>query len=42
MGPKVEAALEFLAKGGKRVIVTSEDRLTQGIDGVTGTVVLPG
>lgn len=42
MGPKVEAALEFLAKGGKRVVITSEDKLTAGIAGKTGTVVVPG
>jgi len=40
MGPKVSAALLFLANGGRRVVVTSEDKLTQGIEGRTGTVVL--
>jgi len=41
MGPKVEAALSFLARGGKRVLVTSEDRLTDGVLGRTGTLVHP-
>jgi carbamate kinase len=43
MGPKIEAALRFLAHGGKRVLITSEDKLTDGLAGRTGTVVLgPG
>jgi carbamate kinase len=33
MGPKVEAALQFLAAGGSEVIVTSPDRLVAAIDG---------
>jgi carbamate kinase len=37
MGPKVEAALAFLAKGGKHVLITSEDKLTEGVEGMTGT-----
>ncbi len=42
MGPKVEAALAFLAHGGKHVLITSEDKLTEGIDGETGTHVRSG
>lgn len=33
MGPKVEAALQFIAAGGSEVIVTSPDRLVAAIDG---------
>lgn len=37
MGPKVEAALQYLEAGGKDVLITSPDRLTEAIDGATGT-----
>jgi len=40
MGPKVEASLEFLRRGGKRVLITSEDKLTEGMAGKTGTLVV--
>jgi carbamate kinase len=33
MGPKVEAALQFMAAGGAEVIVTSPDRLVAAIEG---------
>ncbi len=37
MGPKIEAALLFLNKGGKNVIITSIDKLQDALDGKTGT-----
>ena len=37
MGPKVEAALQFLAAGGKRVIITSLDTAVPALKGETGT-----
>lgn len=37
MGPKVEAALRFIAAGGREVIVTSPDRLGAALDGRAGT-----
>jgi carbamate kinase len=37
MGPKVDAALEFLARGGARVVVTSDDLIDAGIRGEAGT-----
>jgi carbamate kinase len=37
MGPKVEAALRFVAGGGREAIVTSPDRLIAAIDGRAGT-----
>ena len=40
MGPKVSAALEFLARGGKRVVITAEDKLVPGLEGSTGTWVV--
>jgi carbamate kinase len=33
MGPKVEAALRFVASGGSRVVVTSPDRLAGALEG---------
>jgi len=37
MGPKVEAALRFLKAGGKEVVITSYEYLTEAIAGRTGT-----
>jgi carbamate kinase len=36
MGPKIEAALEFVASGGD-VIIASPDRLADALTGATGT-----
>lgn len=41
MGPKVEAALYFLEKGGSEVIITSYEHLLEAIDGSKGTHILP-
>jgi len=37
MGPKVEAAIEFLRSGGREVIVTSERRLPDALRGLGGS-----
>jgi carbamate kinase len=37
MGPKVEAALDFLSRGGKEVIITDPEHLTEALQGRTGT-----
>ncbi|KGR79212.1 carbamate kinase [Ureibacillus manganicus] len=37
MGPKIEAAILFLQKGGKNVIITSIDKLQDAVEGKTGT-----
>ncbi|WHY85150.1 carbamate kinase [Neobacillus novalis] len=37
MGPKIEAAVLFLQKGGKNVIITSIDKLQDALQGKTGT-----
>ena len=37
MGPKVEAALQFLEEGGKRVIITSLHTAVPALRGETGT-----
>jgi carbamate kinase len=41
MGPKVEAAVRFLASGGKSALITSAGNLRAGIDLRAGTTVLP-
>lgn len=37
MGPKVEAAIQFLEYGGERVIITSLDKAAQAVRGEAGT-----
>jgi len=37
MGPKVESALRFLADGGSEVIITSGEKLTEAVNGNSGT-----
>jgi carbamate kinase len=39
MGPKVEAILGFVEGGGNRAVITSLDRITDGVIGSHGTVV---
>lgn len=39
MKPKVQAALNYLEGGGKEVLITSMERLTDALSGNTGTVV---
>jgi carbamate kinase len=41
MGPKIEAALEFLQAGGRRAIVTSPERIVASLRGEAGTEILP-
>jgi carbamate kinase len=41
MGPKMEAALEFLQAGGHRAIVTSPEKMGAALRGEAGTEVLP-
>jgi carbamate kinase len=42
MGPKVKAALRFLAAGGKRAIIGHLDEAADALAGKAGTQVLPG
>lgn len=37
MGPKINAAIYFLKKGGKNVIITAIDKLQDALEGKTGT-----
>jgi carbamate kinase len=41
MGPKMQAAIEFLERGGQEVIVTSPEHLEAAVAGKTGTHVVP-
>lgn len=41
MGPKVRAAADFIANGGRMAVITSPDRMMDGIRGVVGTRVHP-
>lgn len=41
MGPKIEAAIQFLECGGREVIITRPERLVEAIDGQTGTHIYP-
>ena len=42
MGPKVDAALRFIAGGGRRAVIAHLDQALEGIEGRGGTQVLPG
>ena len=39
MGPKVRGAINFLESGGKRVLITSIEQLSEAMEGRTGTVI---
>ena len=41
MGPKIDAVVMFLKKGGERAIITSPERLVEALDGKAGTHVVP-
>jgi carbamate kinase len=41
MGPKIEAAIDFLQHGGKRVLICSVDRIRDALVGKAGTEILP-
>ncbi len=39
MGPKIEAACDFIRRGGAKVIITSLENATAAVDGKAGTVI---
>jgi carbamate kinase len=41
MGPKIEAAIDFLARGGSEVLITTPAALERAIAGLTGTRIVP-
>jgi carbamate kinase len=41
MGPKIESAVDFLSRGGRRVLITQPESLAQALLGRTGTHIFP-
>jgi carbamate kinase len=41
MGPKIQAAIEFIRGGGKEVLITKAHRLAEAMKGETGTKIVP-
>jgi carbamate kinase len=41
MGPKIEAALEFIGSGGKEVIIAKGEYLAAALEGMAGTRIIP-
>jgi carbamate kinase len=41
MGPKIEAAIHFLERGGQEVLITTPAALERAMGGETGTRILP-
>ncbi len=41
MGPKIESAIEFLSRGGQRVLITQPETLAAALQGRTGTHIFP-
>jgi carbamate kinase len=39
MGPKIEAAVQFMEKGGKRALITAMDKIEEAMAGRAGTEV---
>ncbi len=39
MGPKIDAAIRFIGAGGKEVLIAKAERLSEALDGKTGTLV---
>jgi carbamate kinase len=42
MGPKIEAAIDFLRNGGTKVVISSIDKATEAVFGNAGTVITRG
>jgi len=40
MGPKIEAAIDFIKRGGKQVIITSLEKAQAAVDGKAGTLIV--
>jgi carbamate kinase len=41
MGPKVEAAMGFVERGGETAIITSLGKAADALEGLTGTHIVP-
>lgn len=42
MGPKIEAVIQFLERGGQEALITSPENLARALRGETGTRIIPG
>jgi carbamate kinase len=42
MGPKIEAIISFLERGGQRALITNPENLGRALKGETGTWIVPG
>ena len=40
MGPKIKAAVDFIAAGGQEVLITSAEKLQEALDGESGTYIV--
>ena len=40
MGPKVEAAMQFITNSGKRAVITSIEKITEAVEGEAGTEII--
>ncbi|MFQ6113032.1 MAG: carbamate kinase [bacterium] len=41
MGPKIQASVNFLEAGGKLVVISSVEKMTEAVAGLTGTRIVP-
>jgi carbamate kinase len=41
MGPKIEAAISYLERGGQTVIITSPEKIPEALQGMAGTRITP-
>jgi len=42
MGPKIEAAVQFVRRSGKQVLITDVEHLRDALEGQDGTVIVAG
>ncbi|MFA5728966.1 MAG: carbamate kinase, partial [Candidatus Neomarinimicrobiota bacterium] len=40
MGPKIQAAIDFIESGGERVIITSVEKAVESLHGDSGTTII--
>ncbi|MDH5390226.1 MAG: carbamate kinase, partial [Candidatus Bathyarchaeota archaeon] len=41
MGPKIQAIIDFLEKGGKEALITNPENIERALRGETGTRIVP-
>jgi carbamate kinase len=41
MGPKIQAIIQFLEKGGKKALITNPENIERALLGETGTYIIP-